>query len=82
MKKPKPIHPAEAHAIIDADGRLLEDSATGKLAIFYALEDAVFALPPIQRTFPKATVILVAIKASRTRLPVPLVGSAQRGAGH
>lgn len=80
MKKPKPIHPAEAHAIIDADGRLLEDSATGKLAIFYALEDAIFALPAIQRTFPKATVVPVTI--SRTRLPQPLVELGGRGAGH
>lgn len=65
MPKRTPIHPADGHAIADHDGRLIEDGATGKLAIFYAMEDAVFALPAIQRTFPKATIVPVTIHKAK-----------------
>ena len=37
-----------SYAIVDGD-RLLEEAHTGKLAIYYALEDAVAAFPAVKR---------------------------------
>lgn len=61
MPAKKTIHPGNGYAIVDYDGRLIEDGGSGKLAIYYSMDDATFALPAILRIFPKASIEPVAI---------------------